>query len=81
MRSNEVGDRRNDRWPPGRRSGDRVSLSKYVVLMLVECIDAGGLELAGWDLLGEEDVKLVEGAALGLGAALRKWTELEDCDG
>jgi hypothetical protein len=81
VRSNEVSDRWNDRWSLGRRSGDRVPLSEHVVLVLVECIDASGLELAGWDLLGEQNVELVEGAVLGLRAALRKWTELEGCGG
>ncbi len=48
-----------------RLACDRVALSQAIVLLLVECVDICCGELAGRNLLGEEDIEFVECAAFG----------------
>jgi hypothetical protein len=62
-----IRDAGHHRWPPWHLSGNRVPLSKLVLLMLVKLIDVGGCEFAGRDSLREENIEFVEGTVLGLG--------------
>lgn len=62
-----IGDRWHERWSARWLTSNRVSLGELILLILVECIDSGSLELASGHVLGEEDIEFVEGSVLSLG--------------
>jgi hypothetical protein len=61
----DIGDRRDETWSWRRLAGNRVALGQAVVFDLIEGVDICCGELASRDLLGEEDVQLVERTVFG----------------
>jgi len=66
----------DERWASRGLATNGVALGELVLLMFVELVDLGGLELACRNFLGEENVELVESAVL-----IKRFVSLSQGDG